>query len=46
MKPEEALKELSYDDTAYGGNVLTKSERLRLTHWKSRFRKSLNIKSS
>lgn len=20
MKPEEALKELSYDDTAYGGN--------------------------
>lgn len=23
MKPEEALKELSYDDTAYGGNKPT-----------------------
>lgn len=24
MKPEEALKELSYDDTAYGVNALMK----------------------
>lgn len=32
MKPEEALKKLSYDDTAYGGNCTLKLEWKLLKH--------------
>lgn len=43
MKPEEALKELSYDDTAYGVNALMKLEWKPLKHWKNKFLRKSQI---
>ena len=37
MKPEEALKELSYGDTAYGGNCTYEVRMVAVKALKSRF---------
>ena len=37
MKPEEALKELSYDDTAYGGKCTHEVRMAAVKALKSRF---------
>lgn len=38
MKPEEVLKELSYDNTAYGGNCTYEVRMEAIKALKSRFR--------
>lgn len=43
MKPEEALKELSYDDTAYGGKCTSEVRKVAVKALKNRFRWSQNI---